>query len=235
MGERVTFKANGHGTPGYLAKPASGSGPGVVVIQEWWGLVPHIEDLTDRLASEGFVALAPDLYHGEKATGPDQAGKLMMALNIAQAEKDLRGAIQYLRQQPGVSGTSVGTVGFCMGGALSLFAASKNPDVGACVVFYGGHPNVKPDLPSLHAPVLGLWAGKDGFVTPQVVSELDAQLTALGKPHEFHTYPNAQHAFFNDTRKDVYDPKAAADAWSKTLTFFRRELSGGRHQADQAI
>jgi len=225
MGERVTFRANSHSTEGYLAKPASGTGPGVIVLQEWWGLVPHIEDIANRFAAEGFVALAPDLYHGEKATGPDQAGKLMMALDIDRAEKDLAGAIDYLKAQPGVTGSTVGTVGFCMGGALSLFAASKNPEVGACVVFYGGHPNVKPDLAALKAPVLGLWAGKDGFVTPAVVDELARQLTALGKPHEFHTYSNAQHAFFNDTRPEVYDPAASQDAWKRTIEFFRRELS----------
>ena len=221
---RVTFKANGHKTEGYLAKPASGKGPGVMVLQEWWGLVPHIEDIADRFAAEGFFALAPDLYHGEQATGPDQAGKLMMALDIDRAEKDLAGAIDYLKAQPGVTGSTVGTVGFCMGGALSLFAASKNPEVGACVVFYGGHPKVTPDLPKLKAPVLGLWAGKDGFVTPQVVAALDQQLTTLGKRHEFHTYPSADHAFFNDTRSEVYDPSAAKDAWARTLEFFRREL-----------
>lgn len=224
MGERVRFTANGHDTPGYLARPASGHGHGVIVIQEWWGLVPHIEDVTDRFAREGFVALAPDLYHGEVAKGPDQAGKMMMALNIAQTEKDLRGAIHFLKQQPGVDGSTVGTVGFCMGGALSLFAASKNEDVGACVVFYGGHPKVHPDLPNLKAPVLGIWGGKDGFVTPDVVKQLDQQLTALGKPHEFHTYPGADHAFFNDTRKEVYDPGASADAWTKTIDFFRGHL-----------
>jgi carboxymethylenebutenolidase len=92
------------------------------------------------------------------------------------------------------------------------------------VVFYGGHPNVKPDLASLQAPVLGLWAGKDGFVTPEVVAELDRQLTALGKRHEFHTYPGADHAFSNDTRPEVYDPAAADDAWKRTLAFFRTEL-----------
>jgi carboxymethylenebutenolidase len=224
MGERVTFAANGHTTPGYLARPASGSGPGVIVIQEWWGLVPHIEDVTDRFAREGFVALAPDLYHGERATGPDQAGKLMMALNMDQTEKDLRGAIRYLREQKGVTGPKVGTVGFCMGGALSLFAASKNPDVGACVVFYGGHPKAQPDLKSLQAPVLGLWAGKDGFVTPALVKTLDEQLAALGKRHEFHTYANADHAFFNDTRPEVHDPQASKDAWKRTIDFFNKEL-----------
>jgi carboxymethylenebutenolidase len=225
MGERVTFKANGHTTEGYLATPASGSGPGVVVLQEWWGLVPHIEDIADRFAAAGFTALAPDLFHGETASGPDQAGKMMMALNIDRTEKDLAGAIDHLQQQPGVTGRGVGTVGFCMGGALSLFAASKNPEVAACVVFYGGHPKVQPDLPALRAPVLGLWAGKDGFVTPQVVADLDRRLTELGKPHEFHTYPDANHAFFNDTRPEVYDPDAARDAWTRTLAFFRRELA----------
>jgi len=223
MGQRVTFKANGRTADGYLAGP-KGNGPGIIVIQEWWGLVPHIESIADRFADEGFCALAPDLFHGEKATSPDQAGKLMMSLRIDEAAKDLAGAIDYLQAQPGVTSSKVGTVGFCMGGALSLFAASQNPEVGACVVFYGGHPNVRPDIPKLQAPVLGIWAGKDGFVTPEVVGELDKQLSAAGKPHEFHTYPAAQHAFFNDTRPEVYDPAAAADAWSKTLAFFRREL-----------
>ena len=223
MGERITFKANGRTAPGYLARPKT-SGPGVIVIQEWWGLVPHIEDVADRFAAEGFCALAPDLYHGEKATSPDQAGKLMMSLRIDEAAKDLAGAIDHLLQQPGITGSKAGTVGFCMGGALSLFAASRNPEVGACVVFYGGHPNVKPDIPALQAPVLGIWAGNDGFVTPAVVDELDKQLTAAGKRHEFHTYPAAQHAFFNDTRPEVYDAAAAADAWTKTLAFVRKEL-----------
>ncbi len=226
MGERVSFQANGHTTPGYLARPAAGEGPGVIVIQEWWGLVPHIEDVTSRFAAEGFVALAPDLYHGEKASGPDQAGKMMMALNINQAAQDLAGAIDYLAAQPGVTGSKVGTVGFCMGGALSLFAASQNPEVGACVVYYGGHPKVQPDIPSLQAPVLGIWAGQDGFVTPDVVSSLDHQLTAAGKAHEFHTYPAADHAFFNDTRPEVYDAVAAADAWRRTIDFLRANLAG---------
>ena len=223
MGERVTFKANGRTADGYLARPA-GSGPGVVVIQEWWGLVPHIERVADRLAAEGFVALAPDLYHGETATSPDQAGKLMMALRIDEAAKDLDGAIDYLAGQSG-TGSRVGTIGFCMGGALSLFAASRSPKVGACVVFYGGHPSVKPDLGSLQAPVLGIWAGKDGFVTPAVVADLDRQMTELGRRHEFHTYPDAQHAFFNDARPEVHDPQASADAWAKTLAFLRKELT----------
>jgi len=223
MGERIRFTANGTTTPGYLARP-KGGGPGVIVIQEWWGLVPHIEQIADRFADAGFVALAPDLYHGESTKSPDQAGKMMMAMRVDQAERDLAGAIDHLVAQPEVSTKKVGTVGFCMGGALSLFAASKNPEVGACVVFYGGHPHVKPDLAALQAPVLGLFAGKDGFVTPQAVKALDDELTRLGKRHEFHTYPDADHAFFNDHRPEVYDAAAAADAWEKTLAFFKSEL-----------
>ena len=223
-GQMIEFQSNGGTTNGYLSLPESGRGPGVVVIQEWWGLVPHIEDVADRFAAAGFVALAPDLYHGDVARSPDEAGKMMMALNISRAEKDLRGAVQHLLDHGATEGETVGTVGFCMGGALSLFAASKNPEVGACVVFYGGHPAVKPDLPALQAPVLGIYAGKDTFVSPDVVRALDAELTRLGNRHEFHTYPNADHAFFNDTRAEVYDMEAAGDAWERTLEFFRQYL-----------
>lgn len=223
MGERISFRSDGHEESGYLARPGQ-AGPGVVVIQEWWGLVPHIERVADRLAEAGLVALAPDLYHGKTTKSPDEAGKLMMSLRIDDAARDLAGAIAFLKRHPDVKGAKVGVVGFCMGGALALFAACRNRDVGACVVFYGGHPNVKPDLRSLDAPVLGLYAGKDTFVSPEVVAELDRQLTALGKPHEFHTYAEASHAFFNDTRPEVYDEAAAADAWENTLMFFRRHL-----------
>src|ERR671913_308165 len=176
MGERVRFKANGHDTEGYLARPAAGGGPGVVVLQEWWGLVPHIEDVCERFAAEGFVALAPDLYHGEKTRSPDEAGKLMMALDIARAEKDMRGAVEFLLKHDDVKGESVGTVGFCMGGVLSLYAASKNARVGACVVFYGIHPKVEPDLEALRAPVLGIYAEKDSSVPPEAVRALEEKV-----------------------------------------------------------
>ena len=223
MGERVKFRANGREAAGYLATPAGAKGPGIVVIQEWWGLVPQIKGVCDRLANEGFVALAPDLYHGETTRSPDEAGKLMMALRIDEAEKDLRGAVQHLSKHDTVQPKKIATIGFCMGGALSLFAASKNPEVNACVVFYGGHPNVKPDLPHLRAPVLGLYAEKDTFVSPQVVEQLDAELKRLGKPHEFHTYPGVDHAFFNETGKN-YDAGAATDAWRRAVEFLKREL-----------
>src|SRR5215510_8909596 len=146
-GKMVEFAANGGKTEGYLATPAAGKGPGVLVIQEWWGLVGHIKKVADRFAAEGFTALAPDLYHGKTASEPDTAGKLFMALNIGQAEKDLRGANTYLLAQS--STKKVGVVGFCMGGQLALFAATLNPAIGACVNFYGVHPNVKPDYSKL--------------------------------------------------------------------------------------
>ena len=224
MGEMVQYTSNGGNTDGYLAIPASGTGPGVVVIQEWWGLVDHIKDVCDRFAAQGFVALAPDLYHGKKTKSPDEAGKLMMALRIDEAEKDLSGAVEYLLKHDSVTSGSIGVVGFCMGGALSLYAATKNKEVGACVVFYGGHPNVKPDLPNLQAPVLGLYAERDGFVTPDSVRQLESKLKELGKPIEVVMYPETDHAFFNDTRPEVYDADAAGDAWRRTVDFLRNHL-----------
>ena len=221
-GKIVEFPSNGSNTSGFLATPASGKGPGVLVIQEWWGLVGHIKNVCDRFAAEGFSALAPDMYHGQTADEPDGAGKLFMALNIAQAEKDLRGAARYLAQYS--STAKVGAVGFCMGGQLALFAATLNPSVGATVNFYGIHPNVKPDYTKLTGPVLVLFAEKDGVVTPQVAKDVDAAIKKAGKSSEIHIYPGVDHAFFNDERSDVYNKAAADDAWRRTLSLFRQNL-----------
>jgi carboxymethylenebutenolidase len=221
-GKMIDFPANGTKTSGYLATPATGKGPGVLVLQEWWGLVRHIKNVCDRLAAEGFAALAPDLYHGKTAAEPDEAGKLFMALNVGQAEKDLRGAVTTLLQQS--STKAVGAIGFCMGGQLALFAATLNPSVSACVDFYGIHPNVKPDYSKLAGPVLGLFAEKDQFVTPTVAKEVDAAIKKAGKRSEIHIYPNVDHAFFNDERADVYNKAAAEDAWRRTLAFLRQHV-----------
>jgi carboxymethylenebutenolidase len=221
-GRTIEFPANGSTTEGYLSLPTAGKGPGILVIQEWWGLVNHIKNVCDRFAAEGFSALAPDLYHGQTASEPDEAEKLFMALNIAQAEKDLKGAARYLA---GHSSTAkLGAVGFCMGGQLALFAATLNPSIGATVNFYGIHPNVKPDYTKLAGPVLGLYAEKDGFVSPQVAKDVDRAIKDAGKSSEIHIYPGVDHAFFNDENAGAYDKTAAADAWRRVLAFFRQHV-----------
>ncbi len=221
-GKMVQFPSNGHTTDGYLAAPTSGKGPGVLVIQEWWGLVPHIKAVCDRFAAAGFSALAPDLYHGKTATEPDGAGKLFMALNIEQAEKDLRGTATYLA---GHSSTAkLGAVGFCMGGQLALFAGCTNASIGAVVDFYGIHPNVKPDYAKLSGPVLGLFGEKDGFVNPDVARGVEAAIKKAGKSVEIHIYPGVDHAFFNDERPDAYNKAAADDAWKRTVDHFKKHL-----------
>ncbi len=223
-GTMVEFPSNGKAGSGYLAAPASGGGPGVIVLQEWWGLVDHIKDVADRLAAEGFVALAPDMYHGESTTSPDDAGKLMMALDIGRAEQDLRGAIAYLLSRDEVTTDHAGTVGFCMGGQLSLYAACENAAVGACVVFYGIHPNVTPNLLTLQAPVLGFFAERDGFVPPAAARQLQADLHAAGRSAEITVFDGADHAFFNDTRPEVYNEAHAATCWSRMLAFYREHV-----------
>ena len=224
VGKMVEFSSNGSTCEGYLAVPVSGSGPGVVVLQEWWGLVDHIMDVCDRFAAEGFVALAPDLYHGESATSPDDAQKLMMALNIGKTEKDMKGTVKYLLGLDETTGETVGTVGFCMGGQLSLYAACENPKVGACVVYYGIHPAVNPDLAKLNAPVLGFFAENDGFVTPEVARKLESDVRAAGKQIEIHIYDGADHAFFNDTRTEAYHKDYAQDTWDRVLAHYRANL-----------
>jgi carboxymethylenebutenolidase len=222
---RVSFSSNGETTDGFLAVPESGQGPGVMVIQEWWGLVPHIEDVCRRFAKEGFVALSPDLYHGRATKSPDEAGKLMMALDIDRAETDLRGAVTYLENLPAVTSEGVGVVGFCMGGQLALCAATQNPEVLAAVDFYGIHSRVKLDFTSMRAAVLGFFGENDKSVPPAAVRALEQQIREAGKDVETHIYPGAQHAFFNDTRPEVYDATAARDAWTRLLEFFRKRLA----------
>ena len=224
-GSMVQFPANGHTCDGYLSLPAGGTGPGLIVIQEWWGLVDHIKTLCDRFAAEGFVALAPDMYHGERTTSPDQAGKLLMALNIAQAAKDMRGAAEFLRASASVKPKKVGILGFCMGGQLALFAAQEHPDViDAAVDFYGIHPKVEIVPSRLKVPVLGHFGTRDKSVSVDAVHAMAKTCVAAGGSFEVHAY-EADHAFFNDTRPQVYDGAAATLAFSRTLTFLRKHLS----------
>ena len=207
---------------GYLA---DGGGPGVIVIQEWWGLVPHIKDVADRFAAAGFTALAPDLYRGEAASEPDEAGKLMMGLKLDRAGKDLSGAIDFLQERTGR--TKVGVVGYCMGGGLTLTLACQRPDaVAAAAPFYGVIPwaEAQPDWDAITAVVEGHYAEKDAFASPEAARALEADLKGRGKNATFHIYPGTDHAFFNDDRPDVFNAAAAATAWSRVLALFRANL-----------
>ena len=220
----IEFRANGRTAEGYLSLP-EGSGPGLILIQEWWGLVDHIRDLADRFAAEGFVVLAPDLYHGDMTKSPDQAGKMLMALNIAEAAKDMRGAARHLLEMEEVQPRKVGVMGFCMGGQLALYAATEFPDeISAGVDFYGIHPNAQIDPEKLQVPILAHFAKRDGTVPEEAARGLIDSIRAAGKSIEAHFY-DADHAFFNDTRPEVYDPEAAGVAWERTLAFFRKTLS----------
>ena len=225
QGREIEFASNGDTVKGYLAVPRSGRGPGVLVIQEWWGLVDHVRDVCDRFAREGFVALAPDLYRGETASDPDRAGRLMMGLEIPRAARDLERCVQGLLGHEAALGAKVGAVGFCMGGQLALFAATRSPRVGAVVDFYGIHPKVSLDLAALEAAVLGFFGERDEFVPPQAARKLQAELEAAKKRVRFEILPGVGHAFFNDARPDAFDARAAAHAWAETLAFLRAELS----------
>ncbi|HWD38716.1 MAG TPA: dienelactone hydrolase family protein [Fimbriimonas sp.] len=225
QGEHIQFSNGADDVRAYIARPTGGKGPGIVVIQEWWGLVPHIVDVVDRFASEGFTALAPDLFHGESTTDPDEATTLMQALNIEDAEAVMRKAILVLMADAATEPSDkVGVIGFCMGGQLAMFAAGSNPAIQAVVNFYGIHPKVQPSYRHISGPVLGIFAENDNYASPEAVRALDKELTLLQKPHEFHTYAGTQHAFFNDTRPEVYNAVAAQDAWKRTLEFFRCHL-----------
>jgi len=222
MGETVGFGVD-PAAEGYLAEPDAPDAQtrGVVVIQEWWGLDDHIRSVTDRFADAGFVALAPDLYHGTVASSPDEAEKLRMTLDIDRAGSELRQAVVNVKER---TGHAPGVVGFCMGGALSLYAAcASGDDVGACVIYYGGYPGIEYDYAGLTAPVLGHWAEHDDLANPSV-GRLEDAFAAHVKPYEFHRYTGTHHAFFNDSRPAVYDLDAAGQSWQRTLRFFRDHL-----------
>jgi len=208
----------------YVATPASGHGPGVLVLQEWWGLVPQIRDVCDRLARSGFVALAPDLYRGDATTDPDEAARLMMSLEIERAGRDLKAAGEALRREPATDGARIGCIGFCMGGQLALYAACGQPGIAAVVDCYGVHPKVELDLGACRARVLGVFAENDEFVPAADVRALDEALSAAGVDAKLRTYIGVQHAFLNDARPDVFDAETAAEAWRDSETFLRAEL-----------
>ncbi len=223
--QMIRYPANGQEASGYLAHP-EGGGPhiGLVAIQEFWGLEPHIKDVVERFARLGYCMLAPDLYHGKIATEPDEARKLAMALEMPRAMKDLEGAAAYLIGRVDVQLKHVGVVGWCMGGRLALEWASASSFAAAAVAFYPGR--YQPDAAkaqALRVPTLILYGEADQGIPTEMREQVERQLRAAGKTVEIHTYAGAGHAFFNDS-KASYHSEAAKDAWRLTLDWFQVHL-----------
>ncbi|MFB9237313.1 dienelactone hydrolase family protein [Plantactinospora siamensis] len=227
MGEMVSYRSNGGTSEGYLAVPSGGeTWPAVIVIQEYWGLVGHIKAVADRFAGAGFVALAPDLYHGATAVEPDEAGKMIMGLAMDQAARDIAGAADYLANRPEVTG-KVGAVGFCAGGSLALWSATLSERIVGAVGFYPVLPweRMRPDW-SDYAGKSALihCSEEDGTSAAEGVQAARRAVEAAGGQCTVYDYPGTSHAFFNDDRPEVYHHPAAASAWARTLEFFRAKL-----------
>jgi carboxymethylenebutenolidase len=224
MTSRVTFQSMvGSNVSGELAEPAgAGKVASIVLLQEWWGVNDHIRDLAHRLAKEGFLVVAPDLYHGKVATDATEAGKLMRELDTLAAMKDVAGAVAYLKAHPRGNG-KVGVVGFCMGGALSLASACHIEGLSAVAAFYGIPPAEKVDYARVTAPIITHVARRDEWVTVGKMEAIKKQLESHGKAMELHVY-DADHAFMNDTRPQVYDAASAKLAWDRTVAFFGKHL-----------
>jgi carboxymethylenebutenolidase len=222
----IEFPTSTGSAPGYLAVPAGERGPAVIVLQEWWGLDEHIRSLCDRLAAEGFYALAPDLYRGKTTTQPSEAQQKMMAMSMEQVEKDMCGAADHLASQPGFEGPGVGAVGFCLGGGLAVWAAATCPNIAAAVTFYYVMPHGKPDFSGIHGPVLGHFGTADEFIPIEDANKLESELREAGVETTFHYYEGAGHAFVNDTnRLGTYDSALAEEAWGRTVDFLRAALA----------
>jgi carboxymethylenebutenolidase len=226
IGKHVVYPSNGREAHGYLVLPEQGTGPAVIVIQEWWGVTEHIRDVTERLAEAGFVAMAPDLYGGETTHSRDEARRMMAELPEDQAVSDLKGAVGYLQSLEVTTGSHVGVVGFCMGGTFVLrLACAASSSIGAAVCFYPILARGIPPVDGLQAPVLGHFAENDAAAGPELVEELSTAIQKAGGTANFYTYPGSGHAFFNDeNRLGTYHPEHARTAWNRTIGFLYRNL-----------
>jgi carboxymethylenebutenolidase len=227
MADQITFALkDGSHVGGAIALPPGGDkAPALVLIQEWWGLNNHIRGFADRFAAAGFLTLSPDLYHGKATTDANEAGKLMAELDSERALRDIAGAVRFLLAHERSNG-KVGITGFCMGGALSFAAAASIPEISAAVPFYGIPPADKTDYTQLKAPILAHFASRDEWATVASAEALKKHLEARGKSMQLHVY-EADHAFMNDTRPEVYNAEAAKLAWERTLAFLRTQLDTG--------
>jgi carboxymethylenebutenolidase len=221
MVETITYKTpNGQNVSGYLAKPAESSTKNIVVIQEWWGLNDQIRGVADRFAAVGFNALAPDLYNGRVTTDADEANHMMDGLDwVGATEQDLRGAVQYLK----TNGGTAAVMGFCMGGALSILAAVKIPEMDAGVCFYGIPPKEEADPQQISVPLQCHFANQDDWCTAVAVDEFEKKLKDAHITHELYRY-EAAHGFFNEHLVGIYDVNATRQSWTRMLTFLKANL-----------
>jgi carboxymethylenebutenolidase len=223
--ETVTYKSGDENVSGFLALPeGGGKHPAIVVIHEWWGLNDQVKEDTQKLAAQGFVALAVDLYRGKVATTADEAHELMRGVPDDRGIRDLEAAFAYLAARPDVKPGKIGSVGWCMGGGWSIKLAMSEPKLAACAVNYGSLPTEAASIAKIKAPVLGNFGADDRGITPESVRAFDAAMKAAGKPVDVKIYDGAGHAFENPNNKDGYRPQAAADAWSRMEGFFQKTL-----------
>lgn len=222
----ITIEQNGVEVPGYLSEPDpdlyESPRAGMIVIQEWWGLTPDIREIVDRYATEGYLSFAPDLFHGEIASEPDEARKLAMSMERDVAAQEIDAAIDWLKQEHGLA--KVGCVGYCMGGGLTLATAMRpTSNVDAVHVYYGGGMPSDEQLKNVRVPVLGSYGAEDQGIPVEDVKRLEAALKEIGVPHEIRIYEGAGHSFFNDTRPS-YHEEAALDSWMRSIAWFNEHL-----------
>jgi len=223
--EMIEFaRPDGKSCPGYLALPSAGAqAPGIVVIQEWWGLNDQIKKTADRFAEAGFRALVPDLFRGKTTKDAAEANHMMSSLNFMDAaQQDVRGAVQHMKKY---AATKLAVGGFCMGGALTLLSAAWVPEMDAGACFYGIPPKGVIEPSTIRVPLILHFATQDDWCNPAAVDDLEKSLKQGNVPHELYRYEGAQHAFLNEARPEVYDPEAAAAAWQRTIAFLQRTLS----------
>ena len=222
----VDLKVNGDGAYAYVAQPDDNAKhPGVVLIQEWWGIEPHIRDLAHKLAAEGFVVAVPDLFHGKVVTEPDEAQKMVMMIagNIDKAVREIIGALETVKAMPNVEPKKLGLMGFCVGGMLTLVVASRYPDLGAVVAFYPGGYDPKPeDVAKVNAPVLAFYGRRDQSIPMEQVDKIEKMFKAAGKDYTAKVY-DAGHAFINPAH-GMGNEKAAAEAWPLAVNFLKEKL-----------
>jgi len=224
-GKAVSYKSGDETVQGFLYAPAgNGPFPALVVIHEWWGLNDWVKDQASKLADEGYVALAVDLYRGKVATTPEMAHEIMRGMPEDRAKRDLHAAVEFLKSQPNVKKDRIGSIGWCMGGGYALDLALEEPDLAATVINYGHLATDTDALKKINAPILGLFGAQDHGITPDDVHKFEQALQQLGKKVEIKIYDDAGHAFENPNNKDGYRADDAADAWQRTVAFLAGTL-----------